>query len=132
VKYQALPSPLPAFPQRLVNLACRPAFHFSNKASLIYRKLSFSNSAKRANIPVSNTIGAKVMQINKQTKKTGKARRRLNIPVLIRLPRLFPPFVTNRVNEVIPLVVVVEVYKLAARLSGSIGMEKEKAPNGGF
>jgi hypothetical protein len=72
------------------------------------------------------------MQINKQTKKTGKARRRLNIAVISRLPRLPPLVVTDCVNNVVPLVVVVEVYNFVAFLSGSIGMEEEKPFNGCF
>ena len=71
------------------------------------------------------------MQIDKQTKKTGKARRRLNIAVIVLFTRPLPRVVTDCVNNVLPLVVVVEVNNFFTRLSGSIGVEEEEPPNGG-
>jgi len=79
------------------------------------------------NIWISNAIGTQIINIKKHAKNIGEAHRRGNIAKPFGLACLFPSLISNRFDNMLPLVKVVVMFNFIPRLSGSIRVQEKEA-----
>ena len=83
--------------------------------------------AESRDVLVSDASGTHIINIDKHTKQIGKASRRDNVAEFLGLARPLPLLVSNRLNDVLPVVIVSVVDNLVPLFPCPIRAQEEEA-----